>query len=724
MSPTIRLLLVIHNHQPVGNFEGVIEQAYQDSYLPFLDVFEQYRHLPLALHTSGCLMEWLDANHPEYIDRLRELVAHKRVEIVGGAFYEPILTMIPSHDRVGQIRAYTEWLTARLGAEVRGLWIPERVWEQALVSDLSAAGMQYTFLDDFHFKTAGVPETALRGYYVTEDNGELLRVFPGSERLRYLIPFAAPQETIDELASIAQEQPGAVVVFADDGEKFGTWPDTKAHVYERGWLTEFFRLLEANRDWIDVSTPSAVLADQPPAGSVYLPEASYREMTEWVLPTDQLLNYQRVKRDWEQEGKWEQVAPFVRGGYWRNFKTKYPESAAMYARMQQLSRQLRFASEQQDVDQSLLQQARQELYRGQCNCSYWHGAFGGIYLPHLRNAIYQHLIKADTLLHRAAGRDGHWIEAHANDFNLDGRSEIQVATDKLVAAFAPSRGGALFELDVRAISHNLLATLARRPEAYHQQILRGPDQGGDHVASIHDRVVFKQEGLERRLQYDSYARYSLLDHFYAQETTLAEAADGEASELGDFVGGVYETRLGRKEGRARIQLNREGLVAGSRLRVTKAVTLNEGSSTLEIAYALEGLPANRVIHFAPEFNFAGLPGGASDRYFLAGVLGNLGPLDSRLDLEPTDTIHLIDEWLGIDVGFTFEHPAHVWTYPVATVSQSEGGFELVHQSVVVQPHWYIQVAENEVWRVVFTLELDTRLAESRMPAVTSEAVQL
>ena len=64
MSPTLRLVLVLHNHQPVGNFDGVFEQAYQDSYRPFLDVFEQYDDLPIALHTSGSLMEWLDARHP------------------------------------------------------------------------------------------------------------------------------------------------------------------------------------------------------------------------------------------------------------------------------------------------------------------------------------------------------------------------------------------------------------------------------------------------------------------------------------------------------------------------------------------------------------------------------------------------------------------------------------------------------------------------------------
>ena len=340
MSQSIRLLLVLHNHQPVGNFDGVFEQAYQDSYLPFLDVFEPYQSLRLALHTSGSLIEWLETHHPEYLDRLAGLVATGRIEIVGGAFYEPILTMIPPRDRVGQIRRYSKWLDARLGTTVRGMWIPERVWEQSLTSDLAEAGIQYTMLDDCHFKNAGVSPDALHGYYVTEDDGRLLSIFPGSERLRYLIPFQPPQETINTLRALAERHTNPIVVFADDGEKFGTWPDTKAHVYENGWLREFFDALVANADWVHVTTPSEALDRVPPLGKVYLPEGSYREMTEWVLPTDRLVEYESVKHDLEDDPRWPRISQFVRGGYWRNFKTKYPESNEMYARMMQISSRL------------------------------------------------------------------------------------------------------------------------------------------------------------------------------------------------------------------------------------------------------------------------------------------------------------------------------------------------------------------------------------------------
>ena len=149
MSPHVHLCLVLHNHQPIGNFDGVFEQAYQDSYLPFLDVFEPYENLQISLHTSGPLMMWLAEHHPEYLDRLRLLVESERIEIVGGPQYEPIMTMLPGHDRVGQIKTYSSWLNQNLGATPRGMWTPERVWESSLTSDIVDSGIEYTVLDDF-----------------------------------------------------------------------------------------------------------------------------------------------------------------------------------------------------------------------------------------------------------------------------------------------------------------------------------------------------------------------------------------------------------------------------------------------------------------------------------------------------------------------------------------------------------------------------------------------
>lgn len=713
------LCLVLHNHQPIGNFDGVFEQAYQDSYLPFLDVFESYDQLQISLHTSGPLMLWMSERHPEYIDRLRLLIDVGRIEIVGGPQYEPILTMLPRRDRIGQIQAYSSWLQRTLGVAPHGMWTPERVWESSLTSDVVEAGIQYTVLDDFHFRAAGLQDEQLTGYFLTEEDGRVLRIFPGSERLRYTIPFRPASETIDYCREVADKTPGAVLTFGDDGEKFGTWPDTKSHVYERGWLRSFFDALSENSDWLKTATLSEAMRQCPPAGKVYLPDCSYREMTEWSLPVEAQETFDNVVHEFETSSHWGDLKSFVRGGYWRNFKVKYEETNEMYARMMAVSQRLASA-EQDGLDAAELAAVRDHLYRGQCNCPYWHGAFGGVYLPHLRNAIYYHLIQADTLLDKVSD-SGKVVQATADDFNFDGLQEIRLSNDRLCAWLAPGRGGRLYELDVRDIGHNLLATLQRRPENYHRKVLHGPSAEGEDVASIHDRVVFKQADLDQRLHYDQYARKSLMDHFFDEETTLESVAKSEVMERGDFVELPFETKLRRGTDRAQVHMRRDGNAWGIPVTITKAITMMTGSDRLFVTYLLENLPAGKPLHFAIEMNFAGLPAGADDRYFSDREGNRLGQLGSKLDLHDSQGLGLSDRWLGIDVGLDIDRPSGIWAFPVETVSQSEGGFELVHQSVCVMPHWIVNGDADGRWAV--QMELSAVCAEKPETIIQNQTVQ-
>lgn len=704
-NPQIRLCLVLHNHQPIGNFDGVFEAAYQDSYKPFLDVFEPYEKLSVSLHTSGPLMEWLDRNHPEYLDRVANLVAAGRIEIVGGAFYEPILTMIPSRDRRGQITSYTDWLTKRLNARIRGMWMPERVWESNLTSDLAASEIEYTVLDDYHFRAAGLTDDQLHGYYVAEDEGRIVKIFPGSEKLRYLIPFSEPHETIDYLRGLSESHPGAVAVFGDDGEKFGTWPNTKEHVYQNGWLRSFFDQLSQNSDWLATTTLTEAVTRTISVGKIYLPDASYREMTEWALPVQQQNDFDQVVHDLETDERWPRVQPFLRGGFWRNFKVKYPETNEMYARMMFVSSLVQQA-EQEGCDPAAIAEARDWLYRGQCNCSYWHGAFGGVYLPHLRNAVYQSLIKAEKVIDGVMRNTSHWIEALVDDYTFDTRREIRLGNEQMIAWISPYDGGQIYELDLLDIEHNLLATIQRRAESYHQKVLKGQDTNSDDTASIHDRIVFKQDNLDQHLGYDLRLRKMLVDHFWDEHETLANVAGAKSLDRGDFSEGVYQATIRRNPDRIQVMLTRDGNVWGVPLKITKGITMSPQNNQIEIAYQLDGIPEGQLLHFGIEFNFAGMPDGQDDRYFEQSgeIIGQLG---DSLELESTNELKLVDKWLGLKVDLQLASPSNVWAFPIQTVSQSESGFELVHQSVVVQPHWIIRGDATGRWTTKMTLGLES-----------------
>ena len=477
-------------------------------------------------------------------------------------------------------------------------------------------------------------------------------------------------------------------------------------MYERGWLRQFFDALVENQEWLATTTLADAIRSTEPRGKIYLPDCSYREMTEWSLPVPQQEVYDTLTRSLHDDQRWESLQRFIKGGFWRNFKVKYSEANEMYSRMMDVSRRLLEAMEK-SAPFEVVDAARDHLYRGQCNCPYWHGAFGGIYLPHLRNAVFNHLIEADNLLSAHEHGDSAWVEATTDDYDFDASQEVRMASDQFVAWLSPARGGRLYELDVRSIGHNLQASMQRRPEAYHRKVLAGPSQDGDSVASIHDRVVFKQEGLDQMLQYDPFPRKSLMDHFYDEEANVHAVSRGEAMERGDFVDLPFEAKLRTASDRVQLQMTRQGNAWGVPLTLTKAVTIAAGSDQIEIAYLIENLPQDRNFHFGIEFNFAGMPSGADDRFFADSTGNRLGQLGEVIDLKNTGGISLTDQWLGLQVQLTSDRPSGWWAFPIQSVSQSEGGFELVHQSVCVQPHWVVRGDEQGRWALKMQLAIAT-----------------
>ncbi len=91
----VKLILALHNPQPVGNFDSVLEEAYKLSYKPFFDVLEKHPGVRVSVHFSGILYDWLEERHPDYLDRLAALVSAGRLEILSGGYYEPILALLP-----------------------------------------------------------------------------------------------------------------------------------------------------------------------------------------------------------------------------------------------------------------------------------------------------------------------------------------------------------------------------------------------------------------------------------------------------------------------------------------------------------------------------------------------------------------------------------------------------------------------------------------------------
>jgi 4-alpha-glucanotransferase len=708
---TVQFIMAIHNHQPVGNFEHVFQKACDMAYHPFLDVFDDFPELRMVLHFSGPLLEWVAKNEPRLASRIKEGVWQNRFEILGGGIGEPIFTMLPDRDLIGQIKTLQRHIQKQYDAKTRGIWLTERVWESALVSATVDAGVDYTVVDDFHFLATGLRDEDLTGYYTVEDRGRILRVFSGSEYLRYAIPFGEPEDTINYLRKFATEDGENVVVYADDGEKFGLWPETYKHVYTKGWLRRWAELLDANKDWIKFTTFADVADSLPPKGRIYLPDASYREMTEWA----QLVKAQHEMVDVLERLENSELAkdcrPFMRGSSWRNFKVKYTEAMHMYSRMLEVSNLL---AERDGAKHA--NEARRELYRGQCNCAYWHGVFAGLYMPFLRAAVYEHLLTAERLVARARPRPTRTVA----DFDLDTRPEVKLSNAHLSAYIKPDRGGSLYELDHHEKAINVTSVMTRREEVYHKRlrdaVAKMASAGDEHAeadgaASIHDQVRWKEPGLEKRLFCDDTPRECFIDRFYPVGTTPDALRQRRIEDWGDFAGQPYALRSPRGSS-ARIILERTGCVGtdGHSVPVSlqKRITLKTDAK-LEVRYVLqypEGAPQNTI--FAVEMNLALSAADAPDRNFFSHNGENLNNLTTTLSRYNELSLGMVDEYLGLEIWLHADPVAGFWTYPVETVNDSEEGFERIHQGSAVLPYWRLQGAPGEEQVCTLTVEARTR----------------
>jgi len=674
----------------------------------------------VTLHYGGHLLQWLSDHHPEFVARLKLLVGAQQVEILGGAFYEPMLALIPLEDQLGQLRHLSTAVRQMFGAEPQGAALAGRVWEPHLVRPLVAAGLRYSVLDDQPFRALGLREDELYGYYETEDLGETLSVFANSRELRALIPFETPETVVDRLRQQATADGGRLLVHMDDGAKLGGWPGTYQAVYVEGWLERFFQLLESNHDWLSVTPLGEYRERQRPWGRLYLPAGSFTEMQTWSLPPEQAARLEALRAHVPAD-----VADFMHGGYWRHFLVRYPESNNMHKKMLRVAAAMRRWSGQPApvlagrADPAAVQPsfvlAQQALWRGQSHDAYWHGVFGGIYLNHLRGANYGALLEAEARSDAARHGGAAFCELDVEDFDRDGAPELLVSTRRQNLYFAPAYGGALFEHDLKVARHNLLDTLARRPEAYHAQIttaLPVRDAQPPPLAALGVRPTVKERGLERMLHYDWYRRLSLLDHFFHADTHLETFYNVSYGEQGDFINQPYAFHTDEDSDAVVIHLQRDGHVwVGSEfwpVRVRKTLTVPKEGDGFTADYVVSNLWDRPVeLWFGVEFNLNVRSGAGQERGYYSATGRHLEPAHPAAlsEDEHISEIGLRDETLGVDAHLAWDVVGTLWRLPVETVSRSESGFERVYQSSVLLPNWRLSLGENAQWQCRLVLDL-------------------
>ena len=651
------IAIAIHNHQPVGNFDSVYEDAARRSYRPFLEALVRHPGVRLSMHWSGPLFEWLESHDAPLLDALGGLVARGQVELLSGAFYEPILAVIPPWDQQGQLGRMALYLKGRFGVTPRGAWLAERVWEPDLPDALARAGIEYTLLDDHHFLLAGADPARLREPYQVESTMGRVGVFPIERELRYRIPF----QPVPELLEYLSQDAAGMRVFGDDGEKFGIWPHTHEWVYGQGWLEAWLTALEERRGVESLQVGEAWDRARPKR-SIALPSASYPEMMLWALPAETQERVEKEQHWLESQGRPE-IARRIATGTWREFFARYPESRRFHRRVTELSARVERQGGS-SIAPDAREEARREIHRAQCNCSYWHGVFGGFYLPHLREAVRASLLRADSIVETSLGEAGGWRRSAGDE-------ELHLKSRHVSVAVAKDPAGAIVEIADRDRPFDFTGVIARRREAYHvrvEEASRRAHRGrqaaeGGAPETIHGGISLKEPGLERLLEYDERPRHA------SQEWILPEQ---EVAARGGLRGAIGSGPVG-------VRYRQVDSMGFESLDPPLRKDVGPGPDERSFEVSFRDAPAGGWL--VSEWNLSLLtPEAPGRRLVISGKDPGTHAPGSTGEADQVSSLRLEDsEYLKTALVLQLAPAARVEWSPVETVSLSEAGAERVYQ---------------------------------------------
>lgn len=665
----LKLILGTHNSQSPEEITPVIEEYYQGAYKTFLTTLYNFPSITTSLYYSGSLLEWIENSHPEFFSVLLEMINSKQVELLGGGYYDPALTLLSFTDRLGQMEKLTTYIRKNFSKKPRGCFLPESVWDSSLVPSLKSCGFDYVYLDENQFLSAGIPDDELFNPVITEDQGKIVTVLPISSTLSKMFLRDKPSKVIDFLKENSHKTGVFTIIFK--GEYLNS-PIIKSKDIKK-WLEEFCTLLEANSSWIETISPSKYVKQiQGNLKRAYFPQYSINGMRNKPLP---LVSQRELNRLTRHLGALGDVSHWINSGFFKQFIARYQDSSHIYSKMLYIN----LLVNQIKGDRSRKKTAREELWRAQSHYVYWHGNHLGIYDKDLRERSYRFLIEAE-LTTRVKGIFKSGINHF--DIDLDGKKEALYQGDNY-NAYISSKGGVIFELDHLKKNRNLVSTVMRREEAYHIE-------------------------KYRKLGYDTYTRKMFHDHFISSDCSISDYQFQSFTENGTFINASYDYKGLNRESKS-VTLHARGGVRSygveHSVNIEKKYNFNKGE--LKITYIIENLEDSTLeTVFAPEFNLS-LGYGEKDSVVSFDEEPEVSLTKSNLTAKSVEHMRIEDRDNSIKTNLTFSEKAtKVWTVTQFSKTMHNGSIEDLYQFTSFLPQWNIKIAPKSNFSLTINFSLN------------------
>lgn len=723
MRSSLHLACVFCFDQAQAASAVAMDRRFQHAIEPLLALLEANERLQAVVHIGGRLLDHAAGHRPQVLGRITALHQQGRLELLGGAFYSPVLSAIPEKDAMGQVRFATNWLKRNLNIIPTGAWLPLRAWDPTLPGVLSQAGVRYTLIDDAQFFGAGLQPVHVHGHFVNHRAGNSVSLFPIDRRLTEAAvqaPIEGARQVFERTNEARQDEGDQVAVLAFDGDE----------VVGSGRAEQLFAMFVEDHHWLKTITLSRAFDAFPTRGPISLLTGADPDLAEWACTAEARERRRYLQYRLDQAHAWSLVRYHVDRVIFDNFLIKYAEANHLHKRMLAVSENIdrlrtvlaerRITGRVSETDthaRKVLERACDALWRAQSHASYWHKGkeHPGIYSPQLRISTTRQLMKAQHMVEKALGdpaKGGWW--AGRRDYDADGNPEALVVSRELSAVVHAAQGGTLWELDMRRRQIPLQTGLSPVEEPYDDQLI-GNEVTLVDTALSHERLRAipktnpgspppRRTWEFARRRVDRVPRGAFQDRVLGPETTLDTFARRQFRELGDFAEGRFElTRIAEpepEEPMGVVQVVRSGVAKDvdrtMLLRVSKEYRFDPFKPRMVLDHAVVNRSRDTVTMWHGLEWTLGLPSGSELNLWATGFMGNRERtyqlIDGPQDLGVLTWLEVKDMELELSVVMETPDPVRVWWTPVVSVYETQEGWQEVVQGQTLLFH-----RDLEIW---------------------------
>jgi hypothetical protein len=153
--------------------------------------------LKLSVFFTGQMLKALNNEHKKEAEQLKEFVASKQLEFLGGAYNDALLPLFPKQLQNMQLQKHKKFLSSLM--EPTGFLCRAHAWEISLIENLEKYGFEYALMPDVAVQEALGRKAAVAGWFAAEYGGSFMRILTYSQSLSSICQYGKRAEIIKAL---------------------------------------------------------------------------------------------------------------------------------------------------------------------------------------------------------------------------------------------------------------------------------------------------------------------------------------------------------------------------------------------------------------------------------------------------------------------------------------------------------------------------------------------